>query len=111
MATSALVPVLNDCFPMYFQVRVTKMHLFTIIQLVFLVVLLIIKSTQAALAFPFALILLIPVRLKVINRFFTEKELHEVSINLLHFINAGLSCVSYSGIRMTISYCWCPLST
>ncbi|PVD39547.1 hypothetical protein C0Q70_02182 [Pomacea canaliculata] len=60
------------------RVRVTKMHLFTIIQLVFLVVLLIIKSTQAALAFPFALILLIPVRLKVINRFFTEKELHEL---------------------------------
>ncbi|KAK7501372.1 hypothetical protein BaRGS_00007497 [Batillaria attramentaria] len=60
------------------RVHVTKMHLFTVIQLLCLILLLIIKSTQAALAFPFALILLIPVRLKILNRFFTEQELHEL---------------------------------
>ena len=55
-----------------------KMHLFTVIQVVLLVCLLIIKSTAAALAFPLFVILLVPLRMKVLPRVFTEKELHEV---------------------------------
>lgn len=56
-----------------------KMHLFTIIQLVLLVLLLIIKSTAAALAFPLFVILLVPLRMRGLPKIFTGQELHEVS--------------------------------
>ena len=71
------------------------MHLFTVIQLVLLLALLAIKSTQAALIFPFALILLMPIRHRIINRIFTPSELHEVSrcgaigLNLANISVAG----------------------
>ncbi|XP_046996664.1 band 3 anion transport protein [Schistocerca americana] len=44
------------------RVRTMKMHLFTIIQLLCLAVLWIVKSTEASLAFPFFLILMVPLR-------------------------------------------------
>ncbi|XP_048237893.1 anion exchange protein 2-like isoform X2 [Haliotis rufescens] len=60
------------------RVRTLKMHIFTVIQLVCLVILWVIKSTQGALAFPFVLLLLIPLRLQIMSRFFTKQELHEL---------------------------------
>jgi len=56
-----------------------KMHLFTLIQLLCLAVLWIVKSTEASLAFPFFLILTVPLRAQL--RFlFTPEELRAVSI-------------------------------
>ncbi|XP_035824346.1 anion exchange protein 2 isoform X3 [Aplysia californica] len=60
------------------KVRTMAMHKFTLIQLGCLVFLLIIKSTQAALAFPFMLILLVPLRMKAVVRFFSKEELEEL---------------------------------
>ncbi|XP_076088046.1 band 3 anion transport protein-like isoform X4 [Mytilus galloprovincialis] len=60
------------------RVKTMKMHLFTIIQLVLLVLLLIIKSTAAALAFPLFVILLVPLRMRGLPKIFTGQELHEL---------------------------------
>ncbi len=67
----------------FFQVRTYKMHLFTGIQIVCLGILWVVKSTQAALAFPFFLILTIPLKKYVLPRFFSEKELLQVLCSLL----------------------------
>ena len=56
------------------------MHLFTAIQIVCLGILWAIKSTQAALSFPFALILTVPLRKFGLPLLFTEKELNQVGI-------------------------------
>lgn len=61
-----------------FQVRTLKMHFFTLIQILCLIILWVVKSTQAALAFPFFLLLLVPLRLQILPRFFSEKELKNV---------------------------------
>ena len=55
------------------------MNLYTIIQLGCLGLLWAIKSTQAALAFPFVLILMVPVRLHILRFLFTKQELEEAS--------------------------------
>ncbi|XP_035660515.1 anion exchange protein 2-like isoform X3 [Branchiostoma floridae] len=57
------------------KVKTRKIHIFTVIQLVFITLLWIVKSTQAALAFPFLLILLIPFRNHVMKKFYTETEM------------------------------------
>ncbi|XP_066263359.1 band 3 anion transport protein-like isoform X2 [Branchiostoma lanceolatum] len=57
------------------KVKTRKIHIFTVIQLVFITFLWIVKSTQAALAFPFLLILLIPFRNHVMKKFYTETEM------------------------------------
>ncbi|GFN95656.1 Anion exchange protein [Plakobranchus ocellatus] len=55
-----------------------QMHKFTLIQLGLLIFLLVVKSTAAALSFPLLLILVVPLRLKVISRFFTKAELEHL---------------------------------
>lgn len=56
------------------RVHSMKMHLFTLIQLLCLAVLWVVKSTEASLAFPFFLILMVPLRAQL--RFlFTPEEL------------------------------------
>ncbi|XP_072047600.1 band 3 anion transport protein-like isoform X2 [Amphiura filiformis] len=55
--------------------RTWRMHLFTIIQLGCVAILWIVKITPAALAFPFFLILLVPLRRNALTRIFTDKEL------------------------------------
>uniref|UniRef100_A0AAX7TM93 Anion exchange protein n=1 Tax=Astatotilapia calliptera TaxID=8154 RepID=A0AAX7TM93_ASTCA len=57
------------------KVRTLRMHLFTCIQLVCLAVLWAIMSTAASLAFPFVLILTVPVKMFVLRRVFTVKEM------------------------------------
>lgn len=57
------------------KVRTWKMHTFTGIQLLMLVVLWIVKQSPAALCFPFVLMLLIPMRLYLLPYGFTNPEL------------------------------------
>ncbi|XP_015430011.1 PREDICTED: band 3 anion transport protein [Dufourea novaeangliae] len=56
------------------RVQTYKMHIFTMIQILCLTVLWIVKSTRAALALPFFLILMIPLRAQM-SHFFTAAEL------------------------------------
>lgn len=56
------------------RVQTYKMHIFTTVQILCLAVLWIVKSTQAALALPFFLILMMPLRSQM-TRFFTAAEL------------------------------------
>ncbi|XP_014486199.1 PREDICTED: band 3 anion transport protein isoform X3 [Dinoponera quadriceps] len=56
------------------RVQTYKMHVFTLIQILCLAVLWIVKSTRAALALPFFLILMIPLRAQM-SHFFTAAEL------------------------------------
>lgn len=55
------------------------MHMFTCIQLVCLAVLWAVMSTQASLAFPFVLILTVPVKTFLLPRIFTAREMACVS--------------------------------
>ncbi|KAI4806490.1 hypothetical protein KUCAC02_017315 [Chaenocephalus aceratus] len=57
------------------KVRTLRMHLFTCIQVVCLAALWAVMSTQASLAFPFVLILTIPVKMFVLRRIFTTREI------------------------------------
>ncbi|XP_076345016.1 band 3 anion transport protein-like isoform X2 [Tachypleus tridentatus] len=56
------------------NVPTRKMHMFTIIQIICLAVLWVVKSTEAEIAFPFILLMMVPVRLQL-KKCFTEKEL------------------------------------
>lgn len=55
------------------------MHLFTALQLLCLALLWAVMSTAASLAFPFILILTVPLRMVVLTRIFTEREMKCVS--------------------------------
>uniref|UniRef100_A0A8C2ZJK4 Solute carrier family 4 member 2b n=1 Tax=Cyclopterus lumpus TaxID=8103 RepID=A0A8C2ZJK4_CYCLU len=57
------------------KVRTLRMHLFTCIQVVCLAALWAVMSTQASLAFPFVLILTIPVKMFLLSRIFTPREI------------------------------------
>uniref|UniRef100_A0A667ZWT5 Anion exchange protein n=1 Tax=Myripristis murdjan TaxID=586833 RepID=A0A667ZWT5_9TELE len=57
------------------KVRTLRMHLFTCIQVVCLAVLWAVMSTQASLAFPFVLILTVPVKMLLLPRIFTLREM------------------------------------
>ncbi|XP_067391807.1 anion exchange protein 2 isoform X2 [Emydura macquarii macquarii] len=57
------------------KVRTLRMHLFTGLQLACLAVLWAVMSTAASLAFPFILILTVPLRMCLLTRIFAEREL------------------------------------
>ncbi|XP_068604370.1 anion exchange protein 2b [Brachionichthys hirsutus] len=57
------------------KVRTLRMHLFTCIQVVCLAALWAVMSTQASLAFPFILILTVPVKMLLLPRIFTGREM------------------------------------
>ncbi|XP_044195419.1 anion exchange protein 2b isoform X4 [Thunnus albacares] len=57
------------------KVRTLRMHLFTCIQVVCLAVLWAVMSTQASLAFPFVLILTVPVKMFLLRRIFNAREM------------------------------------
>ncbi|XP_013912289.1 PREDICTED: anion exchange protein 3-like, partial [Thamnophis sirtalis] len=57
------------------KVKTWRMNLFTCIQLACLVLLWVVKSTVASLAFPFVLIMTVPLRRYLLPRFFHEREL------------------------------------
>ncbi|XP_014908811.1 anion exchange protein 3 isoform X5 [Poecilia latipinna] len=57
------------------KVRTWRMNMFTVIQLACIVALWVVKSTVASLAFPFILIMTVPLRRLVLSRIFEEREL------------------------------------
>uniref|UniRef100_A0A672I9E6 Anion exchange protein n=1 Tax=Salarias fasciatus TaxID=181472 RepID=A0A672I9E6_SALFA len=57
------------------KVKTWRMNMFTIIQLLCIVALWVVKSTVASLAFPFVLIMTVPLRRVILSRMFTEREL------------------------------------
>uniref|UniRef100_A0A8C8EFQ0 Anion exchange protein n=1 Tax=Otus sunia TaxID=257818 RepID=A0A8C8EFQ0_9STRI len=57
------------------KVRTLRMHLFTGLQLACLAVLWAVMSTVASLAFPFILILTVPLRMCLLSRIFTDREM------------------------------------
>lgn len=57
------------------KVKTWRMNMFTIIQLGCIVALWVVKSTAASLAFPFVLIMTVPLRRLVLSRIFEEREL------------------------------------
>lgn len=62
------------------RVATFKMHLYTLIQLLCLVALWVVKSTQLSLAFPFFLLLMVPLRAQL-TRVFTPIELRALDSN------------------------------
>ena len=67
------------CVSALWQVRTLRMHLYTLVQLTCLSVLWVVMATAAALAFPFMLLLTIPVRMLLLPRLFSRRELQSVS--------------------------------
>lgn len=59
------------------RVPTWKMHIFTLVQVFCLAVLWAVKSSRYSLAFPFFLILMVPLRIKL-GKFFTDVELKSV---------------------------------
>ncbi|XP_044072169.1 anion exchange protein 3 isoform X3 [Siniperca chuatsi] len=57
------------------KVKTWRMNMFTIIQLACIVALWVVKSTVASLAFPFVLIMTVPLRRLILSRIFEEREL------------------------------------
>ncbi|KAA8588386.1 hypothetical protein FQN60_001580 [Etheostoma spectabile] len=57
------------------MVKTWRMNMFTIIQLACIVSLWVVKSTNASLAFPFVLIMTVPLRRLILSRIFEEREL------------------------------------
>ncbi|GAA6232795.1 anion exchange protein 2-like isoform X1 [Lates japonicus] len=60
------------------KVRTLRMHLFTLVQLTCLSLLWVVMATAAALAFPFVLLLTIPVRMLLLPHLFTRRELQSL---------------------------------
>ncbi|XP_044221547.1 anion exchange protein 3 isoform X1 [Thunnus albacares] len=57
------------------KVKTWRMNMFTIFQLGCIVALWVVKSTEASLAFPFVLIMTVPLRRLILSRIFEEREL------------------------------------
>ncbi|XP_041699704.1 anion exchange protein 3-like isoform X3 [Coregonus clupeaformis] len=57
------------------KVKTWRMNMFTIIQLTCIMLLWVVKSTVASLAFPFILIMTVPLRRLILSRIFEEREL------------------------------------
>ncbi|KAK5861462.1 hypothetical protein PBY51_022857 [Eleginops maclovinus] len=57
------------------KVKTWRMNMFTLIQLGCIVALWVVKSTEASLAFPFVLIMTVPLRRLILSRIFEEREL------------------------------------
>uniref|UniRef100_A0A8B9KRL5 Anion exchange protein n=1 Tax=Astyanax mexicanus TaxID=7994 RepID=A0A8B9KRL5_ASTMX len=68
------------------KVRTLRMHLFTVFQIVCLAVLWAVMTTVASLAFPFLLILTVPLRMFLLPRIFSQREMQCVSPLVVHFL-------------------------
>uniref|UniRef100_A0A671WDN3 Anion exchange protein n=1 Tax=Sparus aurata TaxID=8175 RepID=A0A671WDN3_SPAAU len=60
------------------KVKTWRMNMFTLTQLACIVALWVVKSTVASLAFPFVLIMTVPLRRLILSRIFEERELQAV---------------------------------
>lgn len=68
------------------RVPTWKMHIFTMIQVLALAILWTIKSSSFSLAFPFVLILMVPLRQRMVA-FFNQMEMDAVSGNNFFFLS------------------------
>uniref|UniRef100_A0A8C8GUK5 Anion exchange protein n=1 Tax=Oncorhynchus tshawytscha TaxID=74940 RepID=A0A8C8GUK5_ONCTS len=65
------------------KVKTLRMHLYTLIQLVCLAALWAVMSTVASLAFPFVLILTVPVKMFLLSRIFTTREIYANALSIV----------------------------
>lgn len=80
--------LVSDCFIILFQVKIIKMHGYTIIQIVAIALIWCVKEF-ATLAFPFALLSMIAVH-ALLKRFYSADEITAVSI-FVPFCNCPVS--------------------
>lgn len=66
------------------RVQAWKMHVYTLVQVLALVVLWAVKSSQFSLAFPFFLIMMVPLRQRL-SMFFNPREMNAVNVIFLDF--------------------------
>ncbi|XP_076821827.1 band 3 anion transport protein-like isoform X2 [Clavelina lepadiformis] len=59
-------------------VRPWRIHIFTFIEIICLAMLWVVKSTAAQIAFPFALVMTVPLRYFVLPKFFSKREMDEL---------------------------------
>nr|CAD7259334.1 unnamed protein product [Timema shepardi] len=71
------------------RVHMMKMHLFTFVQIMCLAILWVVKSTRISLAFPFFLVLMIPLRAQL-KHVFTPQELR-----VIEFVPTHRNCADY----------------
>jgi HCO3- transporter family len=67
--------------PFVRRVPTYKMHLFTVVQILALILLWAVKSSKFSLAFPFFLILMVPIQ-KKLAKFYTGPEMQAVRITI-----------------------------
>lgn len=119
MSTCCSVTSINAC-AWCLQVSTGRMHVFTAIQIVFLAVLWIVKSSPISLALPFVLILTIPLRMFMTGRLFTEVEMKCVRVHSIPTrckVNSGVSAEQRAWVRtkpadLSVSVCffsWMPM--
>lgn len=68
------------------------MNMFTLMQLACIVALWVVKSTVASLAFPFVLIMTVPLRRLILSRIFEERELQAVGLAAEIFLECSALC-------------------
>uniref|UniRef100_A0A673Y8W5 Anion exchange protein n=1 Tax=Salmo trutta TaxID=8032 RepID=A0A673Y8W5_SALTR len=71
------------------KVKTWRMNMFTIIQLACIMLLWVVKSTVVSLAFPFILIMTVPLRRLILSRIFEERELQAVGGHSWTYPNSG----------------------
>lgn len=84
-------------------VRPSKRNMFTLIQVLAVLFLIIIKSkNQISFTFPLLLVMLVPLRMYVLPKFFSNKELEQVSVstnhsnvNILNRMDSSINIVSF----------------
>ena len=81
------------------NVKTSKMHLFTVVQVVCVCALIVMKLTVAAPAFPFFIICMIPLR-KLLERFFSSEELEALDTEVEDVYDSDLD--EYDSIHVPI---------
>lgn len=87
------------------QVKTWRMHLFTCIQLSCIALLWVVKSTAASLAFPFLLLLTVPLRRCLLPRLFQDRELQAVrddGFGVVGLRQVGTDCIP----GFLLDTCW-----
>lgn len=78
VSSGSLLCWISTSMGLSLQVKTWRMNMFTLAQLGCIVALWVVKSTTASLAFPFILIMTVPLRRLILSRIFEERELQAV---------------------------------
>lgn len=81
------------------RVPTWKMHIFTLIQIIALATLWTVKSSSISLAFPFVLILMVPLRQKM-DAIFTERELNAVCLKKIKSLRTIFDIFIYFNLQL-----------